>query len=262
MRRVQKEPDGQMSIFDFLTDDAKRTKAQKMRVLLACEESQAVTIEGRKLGHEVYSCDLQECSGGHPEWHIKGDVLPLLNGNCRFQTMDGAWHEIEGRWDMIIAHPPCTYLTLSGNRWFDVEKYGDKAQKRLKDRTSAVNFFKKIAEADCEKIVIENPIGVMSSCYRKPDQIIQPWQFAIMEEEKTEKSTCLWLKGIPGLKPLHKEKPEMAYHEWETPDGRKKRQTLWYYKTRCLPHAERAKAASKTFPGIAKAMAEHWMGQA
>lgn len=216
-----------------------------MRILVACEESQAVTIELRRLGHEAYSCDIQDCSGGHPEWHIKGDALELL----------------KLKWDMIIAHPPCTYLTITGNRWFNTERYGKKAMDRIEARERAVEFFMAFANADCPRIAIENPIGVMSNRYRRPDQIIQPWQFALTEEEKTEKSTCLWLKGLLPLKHTFTVKPEMAYHKWVTPDGREKRQTMWYYKTRCLPHAERAKAASKTFPGIARAMAEQWAGQ-
>jgi hypothetical protein len=231
-----------------------------MKVLVACEESQAVTIELRKLGHEAFSCDIIECSGGHPEWHIKQDVLPLLNGECAFTTQNGDEWLFPCKWDMIIAHPPCTYLTITGNRWFNVERYGEKALKRIEEREKAVDFFKQIAEADCQRIAIENPVGVISSRYRKPEQIIQPWQFAICEDDLTEKTTCLWLKGLPNLETVNKEKPEIPYHEWETPDGRKKRQTMWYYKTRCLPHAERALAASKTFPGIAKAMAEQWAG--
>ena len=216
-----------------------------MRILVACEESQAVTIELRRLGHEAYSCDIQPCSGGHPEWHIQGDALEL----------------IKMRWDMIIAHPPCTYLTVTGNRWFNVEKYGERAMKRFEAREEAVKFFMAFANADCPRIAIENPIGIMSNRFRRPDQIIQPWQFALSEEEKTEKSTCLWLKGLPPLEPLFDTKPEMAYHKWTTPDGTKKQQSMWYYRTRCLPHAERAKAASKTFPGIAHAMAEQWAGR-
>lgn len=231
-----------------------------MNILVACEESQAVTIELRKLGHEAFSCDIIDCSGGHPEWHIKGDVTPILNGWCIFMTMDGEWHQLQGTWDMIIAHPPCTYLTITGNRWFNVERYGEEAIRRHQLREEAIEFFKTIAEANCPRIAIENPVGVISSRYRKPEQIIQPWQFAICEDDLTEKTTCLWLKGLPNLEPVNKEKPEIPYHEWETPDGRKKRQTMWYYKTRCLPHAERALAASKTFPGIAKAMAEQWAG--
>ena len=232
-----------------------------MRALVACEESQAVTKELRRLGHEAYSCDVMECSGGHPEWHIMGDVLPLLDGDCEFMTMDGQHHKIEGKWDLIIAHPPCTFLTVTGNRWFNMERYGEKAAERIKRREEAIAFFMAFANADCPRIAIENPIGIMSTTWRKADQIIQPWQFAIGEEEKTEKSTCLWLKGLSPLKPVYKEKPELAYHEWVTPEGKRKRQTLWYYNTRCLPHSQRAKAASKTFPGIAKAMAEQWAGE-
>lgn len=231
-----------------------------MNVLIACEESQAVCIEMRRLGHNAFSCDVQECSGGHPEWHIMGDVLPLINGRCEFKTMDGKTHRIEGRWDLLIAHPPCRFLTLTGNRWYNVERYGQKAIDRLQEREKAIAFFMAFANADCLRIAIENPIGIMSSRYRKADQIVQPWQFALTEEENTEKATCLWLKGVSPLSPLNKEKPEISYHEWTTPDGKKKRQTTWYYQTRCLPHSLRAIAASKTFPGIARAFAEQWAG--
>ena len=239
-----------------------------MKVLVACEESQAVTTELRKLGHEAYSCDIIECSGGHPEWHIKGDALRMINpskdvyvdGGISFRTMNGDYRAFPGGWDMIIAFPPCTYLTVTGNRWFNVERYGETAVKRLKDREDAIKFFMAFANADCPRIAIENPIGVMSTHFRKPNQVIQPWQFALSEEEKTEKSTCLWLKGLEPLEPQTKEKPELAYHEWTTTGGKVKRQTLWYYNTRCLPHSQRATAASKTFPGIAKAMAEQWAG--
>lgn len=228
-------------------------------ILVACEESQAVTIELRNHGLEAYSCDIIECSGGHPEWHIMQDVLPLLNGCCSFKTMDGVEHTVESKWDMIIAHPPCTYLTVTGNRWFNIERYGEKAIQRHKDRADAIDFFMTIANADCPKIAIENPIGHMSTAWRKPDQVIHPWQFAICEEDKTLKATCLWLKGLSPLVPIHTEKPEIEYFEWyDEKAGRMKRQSLWYYKTRTLPHAERATAASKTFPGIAKAMAEQW----
>lgn len=231
-----------------------------MQILVACEESQAVTIALRQLGHEAYSCDIIPCSGGHPEWHIQQDVLPLLNGYCFFKTCDGSAHYVLGRWDMLIAFPPCTYLTITGNRWFNVERYGEKAVQRLKDRAAAIRFFMAFVEADCPRIAIENPVGVMSTEYRKPTQIIQPWQFALSKEEHTEKTTCLWLKGLPPLIPKTTEKPEMAYHEWVTPAGKHKRQTLWYYNTRCLPHDQRATAASKTFPGIAAAMADQWAG--
>jgi hypothetical protein len=230
-----------------------------MKVLVACEESQAVCKAFREKGHEAYSCDIQECSGGHPEWHIQCDVLPLLNGDCSFVSNDGKEHKIEGPWDLIIAHPPCTYLTVTGNRWFNVDRYGDKAIKRLRDREKAVEFFLAIAGANCPRIAIENPIGHISTVWRKPDQIIHPWQFAVDDDEKTEKSTCLWLKGLWPLIPTHLEKPEIQYFEWyDEKAGRYKRQSLWYYKTRCLPIEERAKAASKTFKGISLAMAEQW----
>lgn len=233
-----------------------------MNILVGCEESQVVTIELRRLGHRAFSCDLIECSGGHPEWHIMQDVLPLLDGDCEFWTTDGTGHTVSGKWDMIIAFPPCTYLTVTGNRWFNVERYGQAAVMRMQLREEAIEFFLAFAKARCSRIAIENPVGVMSTRYRKPDQIVQPWQYALSNEEKTEKTTCLWLKGLSPLVPLFSEKPELAYHEWTTPDGRKKRQTLWYYNTRCLPHAERAAVAAKTFPGIARAMAECWAGPA
>lgn len=231
-----------------------------MRILIACEESQTETVAFRARGHEAYSCDIQDCTGGHPEWHIKGDVLPLINGHCTFVTMDGKKHRICRPWDMIIAHPPCTYLTISGNRWYNVERYGADAMGRIMAREAAILFFLEFAFADCPKIAIENPVGVMSKRWRKPDQIIQPWQFATCDEELTEKATCLWLKGMPPLVPTRQTKPHIAYHQWVTPDGVKKRQTMWYYQTRCLPPKERAKAASKSFAGIAEAMASQWGG--
>lgn len=145
-----------------------------MRVLVACEESQAVTVEMRRLGHEAYSCDIQECSGGHPEWHLKVDALELL----------------KMKWDMLIAFPPCTDLCVSGAKWFAVKRADGRQQR-------SIEFFMRFAQADCPRIAIENPVGIMSSEYRKPDQIIQPWQFGHGET----KATCLWLKGLPKLMP-------------------------------------------------------------
>lgn len=147
-----------------------------MKVLIACEESQRVCSAFRARGHEAYSCDILDPSGGHPEWHIKQDVLSILNPKddgelnaiC-FSTMDGVEHQIEGKWDLIIAHPPCTYLTVTGNRWFNVEKYGEKALERIKLREEAKKFFMAFANADCDHIAIENPVGVMSTSWRKPD---------------------------------------------------------------------------------------------
>ena len=223
-----------------------------MKVLVACEESQAVCIEGRKLGHEVYSCDILECSGGHPEWHIMCDVLPLLNGNCDFNTMDGENHSLSGRWDMIIAFPPCTYLTVKGNRWFNIDRYGEKAIQRHKDRKDAIDFFMAFANADCEKIAIENPVGIMSSEWRKPNQIINPWQFG----DAFEKKTCLWLKGLPELTHTNivKIPPRKKFDSGKSMPS-------WYAEAWHLPKEERAKLRSKTFPGIAKAMAQQWMGE-
>lgn len=204
-----------------------------MKILLACEESQAVTKELRVLGHEAYSCDLLPCSGGHPEWHIQGNVLDIINK----------------KWDMIIAFPPCTYLTVTGNRWFNIEKYGDKAIKRHADREKAIEFFMMIANADCERIAIENPVGVMSTHWRKPDQIINPYQFG----DAFEKKTCLWLKGLPGLVETNvvEPPPRTKYKSGKTMPS-------WYAKAVKLPKSERSKIRSKTFPGIAKAMAAQW----
>ena len=204
-----------------------------MRILVACEESQAVTKEFRRLGHEAYSCDIEECSGGHPEWHLKQDVTELL----------------KEKWDMIIAFPPCTYLTVTGNRWFNIERYGEKAVQRYKDRDFGISFFKLFANADCEKIAIENPVGIMSTEWRKPDQIINPWQFG----DPFEKKTCLWLKGLPELIPTNivEIPPRKQF-------GSGKSMPAWYADAFSLPKEERAKLRSKTFPGIAKAMAEQW----
>jgi len=204
-----------------------------MKILVACEESQTVTIELRKLGHEAYSCDLLECSGGHPEWHLMQDVTVLL----------------KQKWDMIIAFPPCTFLTVTGNRWFDIDKYGEKAIQRHKDRDDAINFFMMFANCECEKVAIENPVGVMSSIFRKPDQIINPYQFG----DPFEKKTCLWLKGLPLLKPTDLVEPPKR-KEFES--GRS--MPAWYADAWNLPKKDRARVRSKTFPGIAKAMAGQW----
>ena len=219
-----------------------------MKVLIACEESQRVCIEFRNLGHEAYSCDIIECSGGHPEWHIMQDVLPLLNGNCEFKTCNGILHKIESRWDLIIAHPPCTYLTVTGNRWFNVDKYGDKARQRYIDRREAIEFFMRFANADCNKIAIENPVGVMSTSWRKPDQIIQPYMFG----DNQRKTTCLWLRGLQQLNPTKIVEPKLYICK----NG--KTEPEWHMETMKLDKNERSRQRSKTFPGIAKAMANTW----
>lgn len=220
-----------------------------MNVLIACEESQRVCIAFRERGHNAFSCDIEPCSGGHPEWHIMQDVLPLLNGRCSFKTMDGIEHSIDGKWDLIIAFPPCTYLTVTGNRWFNVDRYGEKAIQRHKDRKDAIDFFMDFANADCEKIAIENPVGIMSSQWRKPNQIINPWQFG----DAFEKKTCLWLKGLPELTPTNivEIPPRKKFDSGKTMPS-------WYAEAWHLPKEERAKLRSKTFPGIAKAMASQW----
>ena len=220
-----------------------------MNVLVACEESQRVCIAFRERGHNAFSCDIELCSGGHPEWHIMQDVIPLLNGRCCFKTMDGIDHLIDGKWDLIIAFPPCTYLTVTGNRWFNIDRYGEKAIQRHKDRKYAIDFFMTFANADCEKIAIENPVGIMSNEWRKPNQIINPWQFG----DAFEKKTCLWLKGLPELTPTN---------IVEIPPRKKfdsgKSMPSWYAEAWRLPKEERAKLRSKTFPGIANAMAAQW----
>lgn len=209
-----------------------------MKVLIACEESQEVCKAFRALGHEAYSCDIQEPSGGHPEWHILGDAIPVLQGG-QVYTMDGQMHEV-GRWDLLIAHPPCTHLSVSGARWFAEGK------KPLSLREEAVAFFMRFTNADVPRIAVENPVSVMSSLYRKPDQIIHPWQFG----HPTEKTTCLWTKNLPKLHETENVKEEFL----SLPKGQ--RNALHWLS----PGPERAKLRSKTFPGIAKAMAEQWGG--
>ena len=183
-----------------------------MKVLVACEESQEVCKAFRAKGHEAYSCDLEPCSGGHPEWHIQDDVL----------------NHILHPWDMVIAFPPCTDLAVSGARWFKEKRASGRQQ-------ASIAFFTAFVTLQC-KWAIENPIGIMSKLYRKPDQIIQPWQFGHGET----KATCLWLNGLPKLTPT------------DIVEGREQR--IW----KMPPSPERSKLRSKTFPGIAKAMADQW----
>ena len=217
-----------------------------MKVLIACEESQRVCMAFREKGHEAYSCDIIECSGGHPEWHIQDDVLPLLNGDCSFKTMDGTLHHLVGKWDLIIAHPPCTRLCNTSQRWL---YFGDKEYraKKIAEQQKAIVFFMTIALADCERIVIENPQGIMSTAYRKPDCIYNPYDF---EGETECKKTCLWLKGVQPLKPT-REKPLP-----------KKERTQGIFKSHFDGNAwgseECAKERSKTPVGVAKAMADQW----
>ena len=192
-----------------------------MKILVACEESQAVTKEFRSRGHEAYSCDIEPCSGGHPEWHIQKDVSKIL----------------KRKWDMIIAFPPCTHLAVSGAAWFEQKRKDGRQQQ-------GIDFFMMFTKLWCKRIAIENPVSIMSTIWRKPDQIIHPYQFGHMER----KSTCLWLKGLPKLTPtkdVHSEMLRLPKHLSER----------IHYMT---PSPERAKLRSKTFLGIAKAMAEQW----
>jgi hypothetical protein len=232
-----------------------------MRVLVACEESQAVCKAFREKGHEAYSCDLQECSGGHPEWHIKGDVMRYLNPyfaesdltyGIHFTTMDGTHHFVRGKWDIIIAHPPCTYLCMSGQKHCNEGVYGEKAKERKKERDKAIEFFMKFVNADCDKIAIENPVGVMTRYYRKADQYIQPLQFG----HPTTKRTGFWLKNLPKLIPTNI--VEQEFHI----SGTGRAWDKWFWDSSVISDpAERSRFRSKTFEGIAKAMADQWGGK-
>ena len=210
-----------------------------MKVLVACEESQAVTKAFRKLGHEAYSCDIPECSGGKPEWHIKGDALK---------------EAYSGKYDLMIAHPPCTYLAVSGARWL-YNKDGSKNIERWANQKKALDFVQKLLDAPIEKIALENPVSVISSQIRKPDQIIQPYEFGHSEAKKT----CLWLKNLPKLKPT-KIVDKGEFMEWVDKYGKKKRQAKWYIDvlSKAKTKAERQKLRSKTYQGIADAIAKQW----
>ena len=206
-----------------------------MKILLACEESQAVTVRMREKGHEAYSCDILPCSGGHPEWHLQQDVTELLKEH----------------WDMIIAFPPCTYLTVSGLHW------NKRNHERALKTEEGFNFFMLFANAKCEKIAIENPVGLVSTRWRKPDQIIHPYQFG----DNASKKTCLWLKGLPVLKPTKYIEPRIVAGKkrWnnQSDDGQN---VMYNEKGVCLGwNTQEIKIArSKTFPGIAQAMADQW----
>lgn len=247
-----------------------------MKVLVACEESQAVCKAFRELGHEAYSCDIIDCSGGHPEWHIQGDVLPLLNpsqiplwnktttiNGVEVKTCDGQEHFIYGKWDMIIAFPPCTHLAVSGALRFAAKREDGRQREGLE-------FFCKFLEADCDRIAIENPVNIISGEYCKkwfpdivekyslpikPTQAIHPWMFGHPESKKT----CLWLKGLPLLEstnvlPL----PECGHWANQTKDGQNK--LIIDGKWVGFNDPRTARYRSKTYPGIAKAMAEQWGG--
>ena len=230
-----------------------------LNVLVACEESQAVCVEFRKLGHNAFSCDMLPSSGGHPEWHIKGDVLSVLNGS--FQAYGQFWTEDEtvervDKWDLMIAHPPCTFLTVTRNKWFKPE-FDSRFPTQHQDRAEAITFFMEFVNSTIEHIAIENPIGIMSTVYQKPTQVISPHYFG----DKSRKATCLWLKNLPPLV-YSREDNLFARKTLVEPD-------IYVFKNgkgtcdRGYMYAlsqgqDRAKLRSKTFPGIAAAMANQW----
>lgn len=211
-----------------------------MKILIACEESQTITNLYREKGYEAYSCDILECSGGNPQWHLKGDALT---------------YAYSGDFDMMIAHPPCTYLAVSGARWM-YNKDGSVNQERLSNQNKALNFVKKLMDAPIDKIAVENPISVISSKIRKPDQIVHPYWFG----DKASKSTCLWLKNLPLLTATNMVS-KGEFFEWVDKKGKKKRQAQWYMDAlkKAKTPEQRRTLRSKTFEGMAKAITEQWI---
>jgi site-specific DNA-cytosine methylase len=210
-----------------------------MKILVACEESQAITKEFRALGHEAYSCDILPCSGGHPEWHLEGDVFGFIDQG----------------WDLMVAHPPCTYLSVSGARHL-YNKDGSKNLDRYRNQREALDFVQKLMDCDIPRIAIENPVSVISSQIRKPDQIVQPWMFG----DSASKTTCLWLKNLPKLVATNVV-GKGEFKEWiDKKSGKMKRQATWYYDAliNAKSPEERRSLRSKTFKGIAQAIASQW----
>lgn len=226
-----------------------------MRVLVACEESQEVCKAFRALGHEAYSCDIQECSGGHPEWHITGDALKIINAG-KVITSNMRTRYIP-KWDLLIAHPPCTYLSNVATRSFSLRcSSAEKVCERWRLRGEAAVFFMQLMLAPVERIAVENPVGFMNTAFRRADQVIDPYMFSDGEADKENfvtKRTCLWLKNLPKLEPTyHGPKPDNAAMYGVTPTGK--------VRTWEDSFSRSAKVRSKTFPGIARAMAEQWGG--
>jgi site-specific DNA-cytosine methylase len=216
----------------------------RFKILIGCEESQAVTTEFRKFGFDAYSCDLKDCTGNEPQYHIKDDIFKVIK-------MDD--------WKCLIAFPPCTHLALSGAAWFEQKRKDGRQQQ-------AIDFFLNLANCKIEHIAIENPRNIMSKHFRKPDQIIQPYYFG----DQAQKTTCLWLKNLPKLyhnksinlfdsKITHTD-PGQFFHWIDGKTGKHKKQPMWYYQAAFASHKDgkRSTIRSKTFPGIAKAMAEQW----
>ncbi len=234
---------------------------RRLNILIACEESQAVCKAFRELGQNAYSCDILECSGGHPEWHFNHDIATVLD-KSDLQLQNGETADIDGNWDLMIGHPPCTYLAVSEAQWYyhpddkdlpvEQRRPHPKYPNRAKDREDGVAFFMMLANADVKRIAIENPIGIMSTRWRKPDQTIQPYMFG----DAFSKGTCLWLKN---LRKLHPSKATSDTGEWVIFKSGKK-QPKWYAEalTKAKSAEERRTLRSKTFPGIARAIAEQW----
>ena len=222
-----------------------------MNVLIACEESQRICKAFRKKGHNAYSCDIVKCSGGEARWHIREDALNVLNGG-RFKLQNEKWVEIE-KWDLIIAHPPCTYLSNVATRHHSLKTTPiNRINGRTINRIKAMDFFMRCVMADCNKIAVENPVGIMNTGYRKPDQIIEPYQFAESindHENYVTKKTCLWLKNLPLLKTNDLPKPDNTKIFGRLSSGKVLNFTEMHHGST---------VRSKTFPGIAKAMAEQW----
>lgn len=209
------------------------------KILVACEESQSITKILRELGHEAYSCDILPCSGGHPEWHFQQDVFSIINKG----------------WDLMIAHPPCTYLAVSGARHL-YNKDGSKNLDRWANQKLALDFVQSLMDAPISRIAIENPVSVISSQIRKPDQIVQPYMFG----DSASKTTCLWLKNLPKLQPTNIVS-KGDFMEWvDKKTGKTKRQATWYYDAllKAKSNEERRTLRSKTFEGMARAMAIQW----
>lgn len=220
----------------------------QMYVLIACEESQRVCEAFRDKGHIAFSCDVDEPSGGHPEWHIKQDVIPLLDGFCSFKTMDGVEHSVSQKWDMIIAFPPCTYLTVAGANRLYPQK-GVLNPERYAQGVEAANFFKRILNADCEKIVVENPTPMKVFELPRYNQVIEPYMFG----HPFKKRTCLWLKGVQPLQPTNLITENIV--SWVSGGSKDKNGNP---RKRATTTFRDAKTRSKTFEGVALAMAQQW----
>lgn len=225
-----------------------------MRVLVACEESQEGCKAFRALGHEAYSCDIQAPSGGHPEWHILGDALKAIEGGF-VTTMDGQTHDV-GKWDLLIAHPPCTYLSNVAGIHFSLKyRSSEYVVERWKNRGLSAVLFMKFLLANAERIAVENPVGFMNTAFRSADQTIHPYMFAESEndvENYVTKATCLWLVNLPPLRTNGLAKPDNGKLFGKLLSGKNRTWEDTY--------SRKAKVRSKTFPGIARAMAEQWGG--